>query len=78
MTNILSELNLILGSVETRADNVSSALDEIKGIGGKRKKALLTHFGSVQAIKSVSWEEISKVAGISEVLAKQIETALKS
>lgn len=55
-----------------------SALDEIKGIGGKRKKALLTHFGSVQAIKSVSWEEISKVAGISEVLAKQIETALKS
>ncbi|MCQ2915027.1 MAG: excinuclease ABC subunit UvrC [Alphaproteobacteria bacterium] len=49
-----------------------SSLDDIKGIGDKRKKALLEHFGSAVALRSVSAEEISKIPGISLDLAKEI------
>ena len=38
-----------------------SALDEIEGIGEKRKKALLQSFGSLKAIKAASQEELTKV-----------------
>lgn len=49
-----------------------SSLDTIEGIGQIRKRALLLHFGSVSAIRSSSIEEISKVPGISKLLAKDI------
>ncbi len=51
---------------------VRSVLDEIKGVGEKRRKALLKEFGSVKNIKQQSAESLSKVEGISEVLAKEI------
>lgn len=63
--------------IKRRNDTLVSALDNIAGIGAKRKKALLQHFGSVRAIKAVSAEEIAKVEGISPTLAKQIFEALK-
>ena len=63
--------------IKRRNDTLVSALDAIGGIGAKRKKALLQHFGSVKAIKAVSVEEIAKVEGISPVLAQQIFDALK-
>lgn len=63
--------------IKRRNDTLVSALDEIKGIGAKRKKALLQHFGSVRAIKAVNVEEIAKVEGISPTLAQQIFDALK-
>ncbi|MFA5030505.1 MAG: excinuclease ABC subunit UvrC [Patescibacteria group bacterium] len=40
-----------------------SALDEIPGIGEKRKKDLLRHFGSVERIKKARVEQISKIIG---------------
>lgn len=46
-----------------------SALDGIPGIGPVKKKALLTHFGSVRAIKAASVEELSHVPGINSSLA---------
>ncbi len=49
-----------------------SALDEIPQIGAARKKALLSHFGSAQAISNASAEEIAKVQGISKATAKMI------
>lgn len=49
-----------------------SNLDEIDGIGAKRKKDLLNYFGSVEAIKDASIEDISKVAGISKKTAENI------
>ena len=63
--------------IKRRNDTLVSALDGIAGIGAKRKKALLQHFGSVRAIKAVSADEIAKVDGISPTLAKQIFDALK-
>lgn len=49
-----------------------SELDEIKGIGKMKKKALLKHFGSVKKIKEASREELMKVKGISDELAQSI------
>ncbi len=49
-----------------------SDLDEIAGIGPKRKRQLLTHFGSITAIKAASIEEMAKVPGVSKKLASEI------
>jgi len=50
----------------------SSQLDEIDGIGEKRKKALIKHFGSISNLKKAEVEEIEKVQGISKNIAKKI------
>ena len=44
--------------------SVKSVFDEIKGIGPKRKKILLLHFGTVQKIKIASWDDLKKVKNI--------------
>ena len=55
-----------------------SALDNISGIGEVKKKELLKHFGSVEKIRKVSIEEITKIKGINEELAKNIQKWLKN
>ena len=56
-----------------RDDSITkSELDDIKGIGEAKKKALLKYFGSVEKIRNSSIEEIVKVNGINEELAKNI------
>ena len=52
--------------------SVSSSLEEIEGIGAKRRKALLTRFGGIQALARASCEEIVKVPGIHQALALRI------
>ena len=49
-----------------------SELDDIKGIGETKKKALLKYFGSVEKIRNSSIYELLKVNGINEELAKNI------
>ena len=53
-----------------------SVLDDIPGIGPRRKRDLLAHFGSVASISGASPEEISKVPGISRKLASEIHGSL--
>ena len=53
-----------------------AALDGISGIGPKRKRELMAHFGSLATIKGASSEEIAKVPGISQKLADHIYGAL--
>ena len=53
-----------------------SVLDEIEGVGEKRKKLLLKHFGSVARLKKASEEEIAKVPGVGAAVAKLIKEAL--
>ena len=53
-----------------------SELDSVDGIGPKRKKELLNHFGSVAGVKGASRDEIQKVPGISGKLAADIYSAL--
>ena len=49
-----------------------SALDKIEGIGKKRKKLLLNHFGSAKLIENASIEDIKKVHGISDLVANKV------
>ena len=44
--------------------SLKSVFDEIKGIGPKRKKILLLHFGTVHKIKIASWDDLKKVKNI--------------
>lgn len=53
-----------------------SQLEGIPGIGPKRRRELLNHFGSVREIESASIEEIAKVSSISRALAEEIYSAL--
>jgi excinuclease ABC subunit C len=53
-----------------------SELDDIGGVGPKRRRELLTHFGGMAAIRGASREELAKVRGISQKLAEEIYAAL--
>ena len=56
-----------------RAKNISaSPLDEISGIGAKRKKALLLHFGSAQSVARAGLADLEAVEGISRGVAQKI------
>jgi len=55
----------------TKAQLVS-ALDAVPGIGAKRKKALLLHFGSAQAVARAGLADLLSVPGISQTVARRI------
>ncbi|QLE78759.1 excinuclease ABC subunit UvrC [Francisella sp. Scap27] len=50
----------------------SSILEEIEGVGPKRRKALIMYFGGWQQLSQASVDEIAKVKGISKKLAQEI------
>lgn len=58
--------------------SMRDALGEIPGIGPKRRKALLTRFGSVREIAKASLEELMKVPGVHRDLAKKMCEHLKN
>ncbi|MGB2459426.1 MAG: helix-hairpin-helix domain-containing protein, partial [Candidatus Puniceispirillaceae bacterium] len=47
-------------------------LDAVPGIGPKRKKALLAHFGSARAVAAAGLTDLQAVDGISKKFAQQI------
>jgi excinuclease ABC subunit C len=51
-------------------------LEEIPGIGPKRRQALLKHFGSLEGIRQASLEELAAVAGMSRAAAQQVKEFL--
>jgi len=55
-----------------RSKKVSSALEEIEGIGPKKQKALLKHFKSIERIKNASKTELEAIKGISKKNAASI------
>ncbi|WP_396902519.1 excinuclease ABC subunit UvrC, partial [Mycolicibacterium sp.] len=54
----------------------ASALDLVRGLGEQRRKALVTHFGSVARLKEATVEEITAVPGIGVATARAVLAAL--
>jgi excinuclease ABC subunit C len=54
----------------------TSKLEDIEGIGGKRRASLLKHFGGLSGLKGAGVEEIARVDGISMTLAERIYAQL--
>jgi excinuclease ABC subunit C len=55
-----------------------SSLDNIKGLGPKKRKNLMNYFKSIQSIKLASVDDLCKVSGISIKLANEINIFYKS
>ncbi|MCK0150018.1 excinuclease ABC subunit UvrC [Marivita sp. S6314] len=51
---------------------MANPLDEIAGVGGARKRALLAHFGSAKAVSRANLADLKAVDGVSEALAERI------
>lgn len=49
-----------------------SVLEDIRGLGAKRRQALLTYFGGIQTLRRASVEEIARVPGISRALGQKV------
>lgn len=55
-----------------KKEMISNPLDEIPGIGPKRKRALLHHFGTAKAVSGAALEDLMQIDGISEAMARII------
>jgi len=53
-----------------------SVLEDIPGVGARRRRALLTHFGGLQGVRKAGVEELSGIPGINRQLAERIFKAL--
>jgi excinuclease ABC subunit C len=49
-----------------------SVLEDIPGVGSKRRRELLRHFGSAQGVQNANIDELKKITGISAAIAQQI------
>ncbi|HMN58982.1 MAG TPA: helix-hairpin-helix domain-containing protein, partial [Anaerolinea sp.] len=56
---------------------MASVLDKIPGIGPSRRKWLLSHFGSLQAIREATLEELTAAPGITPEIAQSIKDHLE-
>ena len=56
-----------------RARNLKSELDNVAGIGVKRRTELLKHFGSVAKIKSATVDELAAVPGMNKTVAEALK-----
>lgn len=55
---------------------IKSRLDGIKGIGPKRKHALMEHYGSIEKIKNATIDELSKIPGMNRNSAESVKEEL--
>ncbi len=56
--------------------SLHSALDDVPGVGPKRKRELLRAFGSVKGIKAATLDEIAAVPGMTRRTAEQLKQQL--
>ncbi len=58
------------------AESMRSVLEEVPGIGPKRRQKLIRHFGSLRRIRDADPQEIARVAGVSLVSALKLKESL--
>jgi DNA uptake protein ComE-like DNA-binding protein len=63
-------------SAPTTSTEGGRSLDDVKGLGPARRQALLDHFGSEEAVRDASIEELTQVRGVGDALARSIKEAL--
>lgn len=81
LTNIQNETHNFAINYHRKLRNKSvsqSVLDEIKGIGDVKKKALLREFKDINGIKNASIDDLCKIKGINKELAKNILEACEN
>ena len=61
---------------QRKKEFIHSELDDIPGIGPKRKTALLKHFGDIHHIREASLAELSAVSGMDRTVSKTLKNAL--
>ena len=61
-----------------RKHTLHSKIDDIPGIGPKRRRLLLKHFGSLTLLKQASLDDFLQVPGIPQKLAQEIKSFLKN
>lgn len=59
-----------------RKRSLASTLEEIPGIGPKRRRSLLKRFGSIEAIREATVEELATVEGMNRSAAEQVKEYL--
>ena len=55
---------------------IQSTLDEVEGIGPKRKRALVRKFGSVRAIREAAVDDVAATPGMTRALAEKVKATL--
>ena len=61
-----------------RRETLHSVLEDVPGIGPRRKRALLQHFGSLDAIRRASVEDLARVPGMTRKAAEALKKQLTS
>ena len=59
-----------------RKRTLTSALDDLPGIGLTRRKSLLKHFGSAARVRAATAEQLAEVPGFGPALARRVRAAL--
>lgn len=59
-----------------RRQTLTSTLEDIPGVGPRRRQALLKHFGSIEAIREASLDELVAVKGMNRAVARKIQEFL--
>ena len=63
--------------LRTKAQSVS-ILDEVPGVGTRRKRAIMRHFGSMRRLRAASAEDIASVRGVPTSVAREVYNTLRA